>query len=437
VSLVLISNRQSRALFTRYNFGVKPWTIAFGLLVCAGSIAQQKPPTHSEISPITVPINIDHNRVIVKVEVLLPDGGTESVQARVGGAGPDVYLSGWLAHLMKRTYVCKGQTCTGPAPTAIVIGGMTISLTGFEGMTPLSLGLDKPMVTPGLPAEIAVPLRAFRNYDVLVDFPGRKFTIGPSGSIHFQGSSAKVQIDPNDGSIQVPSQIEKKKYNLDLDFGTSISFLSSELFNTLATAHADWPHMVGAVGPASSSGLFDELTARVMRVDHLQFGPLFLTNVAVAGKDKMQFLGKLASAGSLGSEALLNYRVGIDYAHSTVYFDIGRTATLPDFDVVGLILQVQDDGSYKILGVADLDGKPSVPTGADAVQPGDELIAVNDNPVHGATLGAVWSLLGGTPGQERRLTIERASKQFTVVAKIQHFLAEADDANDGSKKPKR
>ncbi len=425
-----------RANIKRYNSGVQIWKLAFGLLVCAASMAQQKPPTVPATSPVILPVNIDHNRIIVKVEVLLPDGGTESVQARVGGAGKDVHLSGRLAGLMKRPYECGGQACSGPAPEAIVIGGMKIPLTGLRGKTPLSLEPDKPALVPGLPAEITIPLGAFRSYDVLIDFPGRKLTIGPPGSIHFLGSSAKVQIDPDDGSIQIPSQIEKKKFNLELAFGTSISFLSSDLFSALATAHADWPHMVGAVGAASSSGLV-ELTTHVMRVDRLQVGPLFLTNVPVGVSDKTQFSGKPADAGAIGCEALLNYRVGIDYAHSTVHFDIGRTATLPDFDVVGLILQAVDDGSYKILGIADLDGKPSVPMGAEGVQPEDFLVAVNDNPVHGASLGAVWSLLGGTPGQERRLMIERAGKQFKVVARVQHFLAEAQDTNDDGKKRKR
>ena len=73
-----------------------------------------------------------------------------------------------------------------------------------------------------------------------------------------------------------------------------------------------------------------------MRVDRLQFGPLFLTDVVVAEfpDDQMTRFEKrvgVPTAGLLGSEALLNYRVGLDYAHSTVYFDIGRM-----FNVSGL-----------------------------------------------------------------------------------------------------
>jgi hypothetical protein len=91
----------------------------------------------------------------------------------------------------------------------------------------------------------------------------------------------------------------------------------------------------------------------------------------------------------------MNYRIGLDYAHSTVYFDIGRTFNFPDFDVIGLILRSEHDGSFAVAGVADFDGKSSLP----GVQAGDQLVAVDGIPVAGSTLGQVWSMLEGLPGQ--------------------------------------
>jgi C-terminal processing protease CtpA/Prc len=130
--------------------------------------------------------------------------------------------------------------------------------------------------------------------------------------------------------------------------------------------------------------------------------------------------GGMVTGGLLGSEALINYRIGIDYAHSSVYFDIGRTFNFPDFDLIGLILRPEDDGRFTILAIADYDGKASV----SQVQAGDQLIAVDGIPVHGYTLGQVLLMLGGEPGKERSLTVERAGKQFIVAAKVQHFLGE-------------
>jgi C-terminal processing protease CtpA/Prc len=90
---------------------------------------------------------------------------------------------------------------------------------------------------------------------------------------------------------------------------------------------------------------------------------------------------------------------------------------------VGLILRPEDDTRFTIVGLADFEGKPSVPD----VEPGDHLVAVDGIPVPDSTMGQVWSLLEGSPGQERKLTVERNGKQFVIAAKVQHFLGEADE----------
>jgi hypothetical protein len=248
--------------------------------------------------------------------------------------------------------------------------------------------------------------------------------------------TAKVIVNPANGLIQVPSQIANKKHNVALDLGSSISFLTADLFDKLSASHPDWPHMTGAVGPANMWGSDDEPNWKLMRLDRLQFGPLFLIDTAVVEipKDRMSSLEKRAgipTAGLLGSEALLNYRVGIDYAHSTVYFDIGRMFNVPDFDVIGLILGPEDYGRFTILGIADYEGKPSVA----GVQAGDHLVAIDNIPVAGSSMGQVWSRLAGELGKEYTLTVERSSKQFTVAAKVQHFLGatEEDEKTRGNR----
>jgi hypothetical protein len=280
-----------------------------------------------------------------------------------------------------------------------------------------------------------LPSTVLRQYDVLIDFVERTFSLGAPGNIHFHGAAGKVLVNAQNGLMQVPSQIEGKKYNLALDVGSCISFLSEELFDKLAATHTDWPRMTGAVGSANMWGAPEEPKWKVMSLDRVQFGPLFLTNVPMVALPKplMEFFEKRAAiptVGLVGSNMLLNYRVGLDYAHSTVYFDLGRTYRHPDFDVVGLILRPEGDGRFTILGVADIEGKPSV----DGVETGDHLSAVNDLPVRGITMGQVWSMLGGTPGREKKLTIERAGREFNVIAKVQHFLGQTPEHPEEKKK---
>ena len=397
------------------------------LLLLSGSLwARKKGPAGPPPQSVTVPAVIDHNRVIINADISLPDGSTQTIRAWVDNGNPDLYVSRRVAALLGLNVTCRDKECSAPPPEKITIGGMAIPLGDVkEAKIPLRPVNAAAVLALGMKAEMNIPSTVLRHYDVLVDFPERRFTIGGPGSIHFQGVQTKVEVNAENGLIQVPSKIENKKYNLALDLGSCISFLSEDLFDNLAAANKDWPRMTGAVGSANTWGAQEEVNWKVMRLGRLQYGPLFLTNVPMVSLPKpvMDFFEKRAgmpTEGLVASEALQNYRVGLDYAHSTVYFDIGRLATLPDFDVVGLILRPEDNGNYTILGVADFDGKPSV----DEVQAGDRLVAVNDIAVTGATMGQVWSALGGSPGQERKLTVERAGKQFAVVGIVRHFLGD-------------
>jgi hypothetical protein len=421
------------------------FTTALAIIFVTAAFAQNAPSVapQPEAKSVTVPLVLDHNRVIISADLTLPDGSAKRVQAWVDNGSPDLYISRRAATQLGLSITCGELSCTAPPPQEITIRGMKISLAALkEAKIPLKPVAAAAVMEPGMSAEINIPSTILRRYDVLIDFPDHEFTIAQPGSLKFNGVKTKVIVNPENGLIQIPSQLENKKYNLALDIGESISFLSGELFDKLSAARADWPRMIGAIGPANIEGADDELTWKLVRLDRLQYGPLFLTDVAVVEfpKDKMTVFEKhagVSTIGLLGSEALVNYRVGIDYAHSAVYFDIGRTFKFPDFDVIGLILRPEDDGRFSILGVADYDGKPSVREDEQGVQPGDQLLAVDGIPVPGSTLGQVWLMLGGTPGKERTLTIERAGRHFAVVAAVQHFLGEAAESSQSREKRHR
>jgi hypothetical protein len=406
--------------------------IALALIISSYAQDTSKPTPQAEPKSVTVPITLDHNRVVIDVYLPLPDGSTKRVRGWVDNGNPDLEMSRRAATLMGLDVTCDDKACSAPPPREIIIGGMKIPLTSVkEAKIPLKPVAAASVMAPGMSAEINLPSTVLRNYDVLVSFPDREFTIGQHGTIHFRGMSGKFLINAADGLIQMPSKIDGKNYNLGLDVGSSFSFLSSEVFDKVASAHPDWPHMTGAVGNANLWGLGDEPKWKLLRVDRVQYGPVFLTGVAAASlsADGTAFFEKragAASAGLLGSNALLNYRVGIDYAHSIAYFEVGTTFKAPDFDVIGLTLRPEDDGRFTIIGVADFDGKPSVPE----VRVGDHLVAVDSIPVPDSTMGQVWSMLEGQPNQERKLLIERGGKQLTVVAKVQHFLGEQPEKDE-------
>jgi len=413
------------------------------VFLAVSAVAQDAGKPQPEPKSVTVPVTLDHNRVVIDVYLPLSDGSTKRVRGWVDTGDPELQMSQRMAKLMGLAITCDANTCSAPSPREIMIGALKISLAALkEVRIPLTPESAASVMVPGMSAEIKIPSSVLRNYDVLINFPDREFSIGLPGSLNFKGVKSKMLVNAS-GFIQIPSKIANKNYSLGLDVGSSISFLSEELFDKLAAAHAEWPRMTGAVGPANMGELGDdEPKWKLVRVDRLQYGPLYLTDVAVANFPKTfsAFFEKDAGsaiAGLLGSNALMNYRIGLDYAHSTAYFDIGNTFKFPEFDVVGLILRPEDDTRFTILGVADFEGRPSVPSGDDGIQPGDHLVAVDGIPVPDSTLGQVWSLLEGSPGQERKLTIEREGKQFNVVAKVQHFLGEMEDGQAKEKSAKK
>jgi len=405
--------------------------VAIILTTAAFAQSEVKLAPRTQARSVTVPITLSHNRIIIDVDIPLPDGTTRRVHAWVDTGNPDLYLSSRLA-AFTGSVSCDGQLCSGAPPLEVNIGGITIPFGGRIPGTAIKeakVPAGGAPIAPGLDAEINIPSTILRYYDVLINYPDHELTIAQPGALIFKGVNSKAIVNPANGLIQIPSQIERKKYNLGLDLGSPVSFLAGDLFDKLTAAHSSWPHMTGAIGPANISGLADEPRWKLMRVDRLQYGPLFLTNVAVVDfpTDQMGTFEKRAGApavGLLGADALINYRIGLDYAHSIVYFDIGRLSKFPEFDVVGLILRPENDGRFTIIGIADYNGEPSVPQ----VNAGDHLIAVDGIPVLGSTLGQVWLMLGGSPGKERQLTVEREGKQSTVIATVQRFLEETDDS---------
>jgi hypothetical protein len=167
----------------------------------------------------------------------------------------------------------------------------------------------------------------------------------------------------------------------------------------------------------------DEPQWQLLRINNMLYGGIVLSNfVAVScPQNWLDYFIKrvgISTAGLIGAEALLDYRLGIDYAHGIIYFQHIANSVGTDMDLVGLTLRPETDGRYSILGVADYNGKPSV-TG---VLKGDILQKVNNNNVNGRTMGEVWSLLHGRPGTVYTLILDRAGKQFRIKTKVHRFL---------------
>ncbi len=374
-----------------------------------------------ETKSVTVPITLDHNRIVIDVYLPLPDGNTKRVRGLVDTAATEMTASQRVGELFGPNK-CDAQTCETALPPEIQIGGMKISLERMQ-TAHAPTGVPKDVMVAGMSPEIILPAAILRNYDVVVDYATRQFTIGAPGSIKFQGTPTKARVNPA-GLVDITAQVQDEQLRFALDTGSPISFLDSERLAKWHAAHNTWPYLKGAVGAANLTGAPDETDRELLRVPDLHVGTAALSGIALASlpSSALTKLNEGVGAdinGLLGGEAFRNCRVGIDYAHQTVYIDVVSHNAAPDMDVVGLTLRPRADGHFTVSAVLSIDGKSTVPD----VKSGDVLVGVDGAPVTGATLGQVWSLLSGTPGQSRALTLERDGKLFTVDATVRRFLA--------------
>lgn len=390
-------------------------------IILAGlAIAQASP------NSATVPITLDHNRVIIDVYFIMPGGSKTRVRGWVDNGNDGMWITESLARKLSLTFTGESREAMGmkvrlvQPPPQLLVGEMAISLKDVKEARGI---VERDSIAPGTSAQINLPATVLRNYDVVVNYPDREFTIAAPGSLHFTGKPSKAFINPANGLIQIAGMIESEKHNLGLDVGATVSFISNAALSDWIKKNPRWSHMTGAIGPANLWGLDDEPTWTLLRIPKIEYGGTMLTNVLAASfpGENMDWFQKRAgtsSIGIVGADALLNYKVGLDYAHGTVYFDQTSKFSLPNTDVVGLVLHPEPDGRYTIIGVADYQGKPSVPE----VQKGDVLLTVDGGRATGATMGQVWSLLSGSPGTVRTLVVERGGKQITIQAKVVSFL---------------
>jgi hypothetical protein len=351
----------------------------------------------------TVPFHLDHNRIIVDVTVPLPNGTSRHIRAWVDNGDPSLNITEDLAGAVAK-------------PWSIYLGNMVIDLSKIP------IGEVLPDMR-GLGVEMNIPSSVLQNYDVIVDYPKRELTLAARGTGMFRGKKVTAIINKGNGLIQIAGSIDGHPHNLALDMGTPVSFITGDLLSGWQRTHPSWMHMVGAISIANLWGLDGEPACELLRIPKINYGGLILPGLIAVSfeKDRFDYFEKRAgipTIGLIGADALLNYRVGIDYDHSSVYFQKISDHAPTNLDVVGLILRPEAKGRFAVLGVANLGGSSSVP----GVKPGDILLDINNNPVTGLTMGKVWSMLSGDPGSARILTISREGRQFIIKSKVYRFL---------------
>ena len=382
--------------------------------------------TEEPLKKVTIPFELDHNRMLVKAEIKKPDGSWRNVLLWVDSGNPDFFISEELARDLQIDLKNKKdslgnelQSLSVNSPSGLKIGGKQLDFTGVNSLVMFS----PPWLFTTMHVDANLPSTVLEKYHIVFDYPNFKLTIADPGTIIPEGEPSPAMINSNTGIVQIDALINGDSLSFALDNGASFSVISVGEMMKLSENHPRWPTHIGAVGCANIWGWWPgEQSWQLMRIPEIKWGSAVLKDVGAIGLGQIinWYSQKTAKPvnGFLGANALKSFRIEIDYSDNKVYFKKGSSKDIHDLDLVGLTVRLEDDGNYRIVGVSNKDGKPSV----EDVESGDILLQIDDLITKGETMGKVVDALRGKPGDHHTLIIERKGKQINIDAKVMRFL---------------
>ncbi len=384
------------------------------LLLASGTIVAQ---------PVTVPLILEGNVPIVELEFSSANGIRKARFLVDTGGGALMLGSKLMADIGAKATgpVSKGNLRVVPLESVRVkLGGMALDLTGVQTVgTPGRRGPSARNDAEGL-----IPGRLLRNYEVIFDYPARRFTLAKRGATEPRGVKVKTPISSSSGFPRIELQIGGMANGFLLDTGASFTMISRTVLDGWAKANTDWPAATGAVGFANMFGGKIEREAFMLRIAEIGIGSISLKDVAAVSRPEGTFekyMSRRMTApiiGALAGNVLRDFRVEIDYKNGFTYLQ--RSASTGDADLlsVGLVLESGADGNPLVSGISSAAASDV----KAQVQTGDKLLAVDDTPMRGRSLAAAAGALQGKAGARKQLSLERDGKTLTVSVTIQRLL---------------
>src|SRR5260370_36586207 len=89
-------------------------TALFFILTCNLVLAQNVPgsSSQSQLKVVTVPLALDHNRVVINADLSLPDGSTQRIRAWVDNGNPDLCVSRRVGVVLGLSLASADRACT-------------------------------------------------------------------------------------------------------------------------------------------------------------------------------------------------------------------------------------------------------------------------------------------------------------------------------------
>lgn len=323
----------------------------------------------------TVPLYVDHNRPFVDVGFTRPMGQVRPTRVWVDTGGGAFIVTEAVARDLGVPLEAIPNTpgdlqspfAKIPVPR-VQVGNVQLDLIGVDTLAILGVRT----VIPGVLAEGLFSGSALARYQVIFDYPHRRFTIGEPGSFGLLRRPVPLAVHPQSGFPRVEIEVVGKPCGMLLDTGASYTMISRALAERWSAEHPEWPRAEGAIGAANMGHEVDR-DALMLRVPEVIWGGFRLSDVGVVSRPVGTFEERMAPMvsgpilGATGGNVLKVFRLELQYARSVLALEQYARLDPHDTDLVGIAL-VEHDGCYTVSHMAGA----SLRVLADSVRPATE-----------------------------------------------------------------
>jgi hypothetical protein len=360
----------------------------------------------------TVPLIVEGNAPMIDLDFAGADGKTHTGRFLIDSGGGAFIVGERLAKEIGLKASGPVSSEEGmrfaPAPTPDVkVGGMPLELK--DAHVAMLVGQDR--IGARDAAEGMLPGHVLKRYDVVFDYPGRKFTLAPPGSLQHRGVAIPAAVRSQNGFARIELTVGGHAFGFLLDTGATYTMISRTVLESWGAA--GWPRHTGASGSANMMGGKMETEALMTRIPEVRLGELVLSGVGAVSRPEgtyEKWMSGMMSGpvvGALAGNFLRQFRVEIDYKGGMVYFERTGAAETTDMDTVGVTL---GEGA-----VISASAEPQL-------KRGDKLIAVGGVPVAGKSLSQINEVLHGKVGDRKKLELERDGKRIEVEAPVTRLM---------------
>jgi hypothetical protein len=371
---------------------------------------------------VTIPMDVEGNAPIIEVEFKTPNGKWRSARMLVDTGGGALILGSNLMNEIGAKPIGpisteEGSRMAPVQPTGVRIGGMEVNMSDFGVVA----DLDSARPMPRNSVEGMVPARLLAHYDVVFDYPHRKFTLAKPGSMQHLGVKIPSPAFERTKFLRLEVGVGAEKVGFLLDTGGSFTMLSQVQMDRWNAGAAK---ETGAVGFANMFGGPIEANANMMRLPDLSFGGIDVKRPGAVSRPEGTFekwMSQMMTApivGSIAGNVLRDFRLEIDYANGFTYWQRFGTALDADLSTVGLVLTALPDKGLEVAGVSS-SAADDVKRG---IRPGDILVSVDGTPFARSALAQAELALAGKPGSKKQLTIRRNGSLLLVAVTVKQIL---------------